>query len=111
MNYNEIKSEYLKKMIQETSWSSHEEVDDLIKLYEYILEPPKSLNSGMQFQSLRTQYPYEYIDLLMENSPDALEKEITERQSRKKAFQEHRAEEAMKMELSRQEWLKAGGKP
>jgi hypothetical protein len=109
MNYNQISSEYIKKMFQQTSWQNHEKIDDLIKLHGYILNPPRSCNSGMHFNHLSSKYRDEYLNLLREHSPEALEKVLSDEQARSEYRIKKQAENDALEEQAKKSWLLAGG--
>ena len=110
MNYNEITSEYIKKMFHETYWQDHEKIDDLFKLHGYILNPPETFSSGMLFTRLKSKYRAAYLDLLREFSPEALEKELAEELELSKNRIRHIAEFELLEEQAKKSWLSAGGK-
>jgi len=108
MNYNEITSEYIKKMFQKTSWQDHEKIDDLINLHGYILNPPRSFNSGVHFPHLKSQYRAEYLDLLREHSPEALEKVLSAEQASSEYRIKQQAESDNREEQAKKSWLFSG---
>jgi hypothetical protein len=111
MKYAEIKSEFIKRKIRETSWIEHEKIDELICLFKYIRQPPMQYNSGWHFSYLKSHYEEEYLELLHEFSSEAYQSALEEFEKKKKKNSE-REELAKKEETKlKQEWLKAGGQP
>ena len=93
-----------------SSWQDHEKIDDLIKLHGYILNHPQSYNSGMHFNHLSSKYRNEYLDLLREHSPEALEKALSREQAFRADYRKSQAEWDAKDEESKKSWLLAGGR-
>ena len=111
MKYSEIQSEYIKKKIQETSWSEHEKIDELICLYKYIRQPPVQYNSGWHFGYLKSHYAEEYLELLREFSLEAYQIEIAKLEEIKlKISKQAQIAEDKEIKL-KHEWIKSGGKP
>jgi hypothetical protein len=111
MEYSEIKSAYIKNLLQETSWQDHKKVDDLIKLHNYIINHPKSFIPGMHYTHLMQQYDNEFLVLLKEYSEQAYDIEIKKRNAfRDRLIIEEKKEEEIIVN-QRNEWIKAGGKP
>ncbi len=110
MNYNEIKSDYIKNLMYNSSWQDHTRIDDLIKLHKYILVPPRNWSGGMAFTHLKTMYRAEYLDLLSEHSPAALEKVLSEERAIIDKRIKMQSESDAIYEQQKTSWLLAGGK-
>jgi hypothetical protein len=109
MNYDQITSVFIKTMLLKTSWQDHEKIDDLIKLHGFILNPPRAYNSGMLFNHLSSKYRDEYLILLSEHSPKALEKVLSDEQ-RIIEYQIKKQAEYDAIEVqAKKAWLLAGG--
>ena len=110
MNYEQISSVYIKNLMCNSSWQDHKKVDDLINLHRYIINPPRNWSGGMAFTHLKAQYRVEYLDLLREQSPETLEKVLSEELVRSEYRIKKQAEYAALEEQAKKSWLLAGGK-
>jgi hypothetical protein len=110
MNYTEVTSAFIIGLIRESSWQQHEKIDDLIHLQKFIVHPPKSFNSGWAFSHLKSTYPDEFLKLLEEYSPLALEQELTERQNVRKELEILQSQRELELEESKGLWVAAGGR-
>jgi hypothetical protein len=109
MTYHEIKSGYIRELIQTTSWTSHENIDNLIRMHAFLLNPPTTLNGGILFNWLKSSYPDHYLSLLKEISMEEYEKEIVRQQERLAAQLKSFMDLSAKEDLARKDWLNAGG--
>jgi len=109
--YTSIESLYIKNKIKELSWDKHSYIDNLIRLYKFIKSPPSQWLADMQYAALKSQYKEEYLNLLKEFSLELYEVEL----QRRKTFFEERERYLLEMKkdehLSKEDWLRAGGKP
>ena len=93
--YTSVTSPYVRKEMAGTSWKDRKRIDALIRLRNYIVEPPRGYAAGMGFGMTRDQYKEEYLDLLREHSEEAYEKEVARREEerRKRAELRERSEQ------------------
>lgn len=107
MKYTEVKSTLIKSKIQGANWSEKEEIDQLIKLEKYILNPPHGWAANLHLHHLKSTFSSEYLELLKELSPDKYAKEVTLLNDAKLIAVEI---EQINQKI-KENWLKAGGKP
>lgn len=110
MNYTEVTSAFIIRLIRESSWQNRQKIDDLIHLQGFIVHPPKSFNSGWAFSHLKSNYPDEFRKLLEEYSPLALEQELTDRENLRKQREILQSKRELELEESRRLWVAAGGR-
>jgi hypothetical protein len=110
MNYTEVTSAFIIGLIRESSWQQHEKIDDLIHLQKFIVHPPKSFNSGWAFSHLKSTYPDEFLKLLEEYSPKALELELSEREQIRLNLEKLQTERQSELSEMQKQWLLAGGR-
>ena len=110
MNYTEVTSAFISRLIKKSSWQDHQKVDDLIRLHRFILHPPKSFSGGWAFSHLKLTYPFEFLKLLEEYSPEALEFELSEREQIRHNLEKLQTERASELLEMQKQWLLAGGR-
>jgi hypothetical protein len=69
-SYLNIKSNYIKKKLTQSSWKNHKYIDDLVMLENFIMKGVKNFASGMAFSSLHVKYRRDYLAILKELKPD-----------------------------------------
>ncbi|RLI76676.1 hypothetical protein DRP05_12480 [Archaeoglobales archaeon] len=114
--YREVKSEFIKSLIRNTSWRDEERrkyIDELILLERYILEGVKGYASALHYGSLKQRYREEWEKIYSELKPEEFEelmkREEEERKRKKLEDDLRRAEEIKEMERRKREWLEMGG--
>lgn len=110
MNYTEVTSAFIRSLIKESSWQNRQKVDDLIRLHRFILHPPKSFSGGWAFSHLKSTYPLEFLKLLEEYSPEALELELSEREQIRLKLEKLQTERESELIEMQKQWLMAGGR-
>lgn len=114
MKYSEIQSPYIRKKLEETSWENREYIHDLLKLYEWIRNPPQSLCSIAGCGHMQSRLHEDWLALLREYSEKAyqehIEWEAENNRRRDKARKLRQAREEAERQAELEDWLKAGGK-
>lgn len=93
-----MKSQFIKKLIEGTSWKNEARrryIDDLITLEKFILEGPKGFASGILYGALQEKYKREWEIIYKELKPEQFKrlkkkiehvrKELKEREERSQA--------------------------
>jgi len=117
MSYREVKSQFIKKLIEGTSWENEarkEYIDSLIKLEGFILHGAGSMAGAMRRGELQKQYPREWETIYNELKPEEF-KDLKERERRENEESERRMDEITRESERRekrlkQEWLEMGGR-
>jgi hypothetical protein len=120
--YSEIKSQFVRDRMKETSWKDHRYIGWLMALERIIARGgPKGFSDGMYYGKLRIEYPIEAEAIrleLCEGKAMSCGEFRARKEARRKELERHaeawqRYLEAQRRdeELERQEWLKLGGLP
>lgn len=67
MKYSEIKSPYIIKKLQGTTWENRNYIDDLISLHHYMIKGVSHYISANLFSDLKLRYQEEYLKLIQED--------------------------------------------
>jgi len=111
MKYSTINSDYLKKLIQSTTWSDHQKIDELISLTNYIQHPPRTFNGGMHYSYLKSKYESDFLLLLKEFSEAKYQDELSKRKAETVSIKKLEKSVIRKDSALIKDWLKAGGRP
>jgi len=118
MKYSNIKSPFIKKQLQNTTWDNRIYIDDLVKLHRYMTDGIKSWIAASLFSELTYKYRREYLELIKEDidlNPNEKRikiypKLINDMIQRNKKIRQWKKEDLRKEKLMRKDWLSAGGK-
>ena len=113
--YKNIKSEFIKNKIKETSWKDREYIDDLIQIENFILRGgPNSMAGGYLYHNLKISYRREWEIIYKELNPkrytELIQREDEEKERERKEDEERMREEEKELERKRKEWIEKGGK-
>lgn len=113
MQYDGVKSEFIKKKIKGRKWSGRGYIDDLIHLENYIINGPNGFSGAMHFNLLKSENKKQYEAIFKELKPKEFEKYI---ERKKKEEEESRKQHELweirngeKERRLKEEWIKAGG--
>ena len=99
----EIKTNYLKSKIKGQSLDQFNYVKDLVKLEYFILNPPKNWISGMCFENLKSNYSYDFDQILKELDFNQFQQYLDEKKR-------NTIKQKSEKELIKMWWVKYGGK-
>ena len=117
MKYSNIKSPFIKKKLQNTTWENRTYIDDLVKLHKYMTNGIKSWIAASLFSDLTYKYRKEYIELIKEDidlNPNEKRirmypKQINDMIQRNKKIRQWKKEDLRKEKLTQKDWFKSGG--
>ena len=117
MKYSNIKSPFIKKKLQNTSWENRTYIDDLVKLHKYMISGIKSWIAASVFSELTYKYRKEYLELIKEDidlNPNEKRirmypKQINDMIQRNKKIRQWKKEDLRKEKLTQKDWFKSGG--
>ena len=118
MKYSKIKSPFIKKQLQNTTWENRVYIDDLVQLHKYMTVGIKSWLAASLFSDLTYKYRKEYLVLIKEDinlNPNEIRtkmypKHIHDMKQRNKKIRQWKKEELKKEKLMKKDWIIAGGK-
>ncbi len=110
--YTNVKSKYIKNLIQKTNWNDKAYIDDLINLHKLISTDLQKWGfaGGILFHHLKDKYDGEYLILLQEYAPERYWLEIERRKQKIKLFNLLQYETIHKEVHLKHDWTSAGGK-
>ena len=113
--YENIKSEFIRNKIKETSWEAREYIDDLIKIEDFILRGgPHNWSGAMYYHQLKTNYRREWEIIYEELNPkkyaELIKHEEEEKERERGEDEKRMQEEEKELERKRKEWMEMGGK-
>ena len=117
MKYSNIKSPFIKKQLQNTSWKNRKYIDDLLLLHKYMTNGIKSWIAASVFSDLTYKYRKEYLELIKEDinlNPNEKRirmypKQINDMLQRNKKIRQWKKEELRKEKKLKKDWGKTGG--
>lgn len=114
MQYNKIKSEFVKNELKKTKWKNRKYIDDLIDIEGFVFGEHWGLSSGYLSMHLKDKYPWQWKAVWMELKPKEYKrmKKAEEKDERKieNDYRKIKKEEITEKKQRRKEWLAAGGK-
>ncbi len=108
--YLNIKTQYVKEKLKTAHWENRSYIDDLLSLERLITKGAECFAEGLQFHSLRNQYPSDYLAILKELN---LKRYVAEKKSidlEKQRDELLDFKEKLEDETLKEGWKKAGGK-
>ncbi len=114
MMYKNIKSEYIKNKIKETSWEKRDYIDDLIKIERRALGEFSGSGTGYIVKQLESDYPKEWEIIWKEINPERYAKMVEEEKEWQDEKRRREEEEELKRrkeeEEKRKEWIEMEGR-
>ena len=117
MKYSKIKSPFIKKKLQNTSWENRKYIDDLIQLHKYMTKGINSWIAATLFSELTFKYEGEYLKLIDEDislNPNEKRilmypKQIHDLKLRNKKIVKWKLDEFKLEMLLKKDWRNCGG--
>jgi len=112
--YTNIKSNYIKQKIKETSWENRKYIRMLKLIEKYITVGVVGAGSGYMIHDFKNKHPEDYEAIWKELKPEEYERiKQAEKESKEKErkLEIERQEELKQLEKEeREDWIAAGGK-
>jgi hypothetical protein len=115
--YRKVKSEFIKRLIEETSWENESQrkyINNLVRLENYILKGTKGKAGAMRYERLKAKHHWEWKRIFQELNPEEFERVKNKQRLEDEKLAQY-VEVTMKESVNRekrlkQEWLMMGGK-
>ena len=114
MSYDKIKSEFVKKELQKTTWKDSEYIDDLMDIEKIILGTYTSTGTGYITNHLENKYPKQWKAIYLELNPEGYKKVVAwekkEAERDKKEEAESKKKQKERYDSAKESWKKMGGR-
>jgi len=114
MKYTEIKSEYIRDKLKQTSYKDNEYIDSLMKIEGLTQGRTYGMTTGHMWLNLPEMYPEDWKAIWLELDPKRYHEiiEFKKKEKEKEEFDRLQFNEQERKEVieNKKDWIKAGGK-
>ena len=114
MQYDGIKSEFIRKKIKGRKWQSRGYINNLIRLEDFLLNGSRGFAGAMHYNLLRSEHEKQHEAIFKELKPKEFEGWIGRKKKEEAKDRKQREiwerRDGEKERRQKEEWIKAGGK-
>ncbi len=110
----DVKTSYVRNKIKESTFNDLDYIKALVKLENFVENPPSNFNSGMYFSMLKNKYNRDYLSIFKELDPNGFEDYLRKEDERKREYERWQKDLAKQKkeeyEKAKEWWVRNGGK-